>query len=133
MEETQPSGLGALRGLKGGVTTEAKEGISFQNGTQKLVRKGQMKKGVFGKGSFRNLCAELRFVFFCVLSGFSPANLTEISFRNCPSNAGIFWKTPSTQLLNQKRSKLGQIHVKIGSVRASNSGQGEWGMGVGVI
>ena len=27
----------------------------------------QLKKGVFGKGSFRNLCAELRFVFFCVL------------------------------------------------------------------
>ena len=43
----------------------------------------------------RWICAELCFVFFCVLSGFSPANLTEISFRNCPSNAGIFWKTPS--------------------------------------
>ena len=27
----------------------------------------QLKKGVFGKGSFRNLCAELCFVFFCVL------------------------------------------------------------------
>ena len=27
----------------------------------------QLKKGVFGKGSFRNLCEELCFVFFCVL------------------------------------------------------------------
>ena len=27
----------------------------------------QLKKGVFGKGSFRNLCAELCFVLFCVL------------------------------------------------------------------
>ena len=53
----------------------------------------QLKKGVFGKGSFRNLCAELCFVFFCVLRWFSPANLTEISFGNC--HAGIFWKTPS--------------------------------------
>ena len=53
------------------------------------------KKGVFGKGSFRNHSAELCLVFFCVLRWFSPANLTEISFRNCPSNAGIFWKTPS--------------------------------------
>ena len=35
------------------------------------------------------------FCVFCVLRWFSPANLTEISFRNCPSNAGIFWKTPS--------------------------------------
>ena len=61
----------------------------------KTVVSQQLKKGVFGKGSFRSLCAELCFVFFCVLSGFSPANLTEISFRNCPSNAGIFWKTPS--------------------------------------
>ena len=55
----------------------------------------ELKKGVFGKGSFRNLCAELCFVFFCVLRWFSPANLTEISFRNCPSNAVIFWRTPS--------------------------------------
>ena len=50
-------------------------------------------------------------MFFCVLSGFSPANLTEISFRNCPSNAGIFWKTPSrktpkTQLLNKRKGIL---------------------------
>ena len=59
-----------------------------------MVNVQQLKKGVFGKGLFRNLCAELCFVFFCVLSGFSPANLTEISFRNCPSNGGIFWKTP---------------------------------------
>ena len=63
----------------------------------------QLKEGVFGKGSFRNLCAELCFVFFCVLRWFSPANLTDISFRNCPSNAGIFWnplaKNPKTQLL----------------------------------
>ena len=55
----------------------------------------QLKKGVFRKGSFRNLFAELCFVFFCALRWFSPANLTEISFRNCPSKAGIFWKTPS--------------------------------------
>ena len=62
----------------------------------------QLKKGVFGKGSFRNLCAELCFVFFYVLRWFSPANLTEISFRNRPSNAGIFWRTPS--LKTPKRS-----------------------------
>ena len=31
------------------------------------------------------------FCVFCVLRRFCPANLTEISFRNCPSNAGIFW------------------------------------------
>ena len=64
--------------------------------TDRLKNIGQqLKKGVFGKGSFRNLCAEFCFVLFCVLRWFSPANLTEISFRNCPSNAGIFWKTPS--------------------------------------
>ena len=40
----------------------------------------------------------LRRALFCVFlcsEVISPANLTEISFRNCPSNAGIFWKTPS--------------------------------------
>ena len=73
--------------------------------SQKFSFIQQLKKGVFGKGSFRNLRAELLFcVFFCVLRWFSPANLTEISFRNCPSSAGIFWKTPlaknpKTQLL----------------------------------
>ena len=31
-------------------------------------------------------------MFFCVLRRFSPANLTEISFRNCPRRH--FWKNP---------------------------------------
>ena len=68
---------------------------SRKSAATRVARQGVPAKGVFGKGSFRNLCAELCFVFFCVLRWFSPANLTEISFRNCPSNAGIFWKTPS--------------------------------------
>ena len=79
----------------------------------------QLKKGVFGKGSFRNLCEELCFVFFCVLRRFSPANLTEISFRNCPSNAGIFLKTPlaknpKTQLLNLSFQRRVQGAVNMG-------------------
>ena len=38
----------------------------FKIGREKK-RYQQLKQGVFGKGSFRNLCAELCFVFFCVL------------------------------------------------------------------
>ena len=76
----------------------------------------QLQKGVFGKGSFRNLCAELCFVFFCVLRRFSPANLTEISFRNCHSNAGIFWKTPSRKPQNAAADKRAITNVQTGLV-----------------
>ena len=56
----------------------------------------QLKKGSLGRGrSGTSAQSFVLCVFLCVLSGFSPANLTEISFRNCPSNAGIFWKTLS--------------------------------------
>ena len=35
--------------------------------TAMTCKSQQLKKGVFGKGSFRKLCAEFYFVFFCVL------------------------------------------------------------------
>ena len=60
------------------------------------VRKSAAEKRGLWEGVVQEPLRRALFcVFLCVLRWFSPANLTEISFRYCPSNAGIFWKTPS--------------------------------------
>ena len=74
-------------------------GLGSQTVPRVLTKRSTQNSAAEKRGLWEGVVQEpLRralFCVFCVLSRFSPANLTEISFRNCPSNAGIFWKTPS--------------------------------------
>ena len=64
-------GDSALHRQEASITQTAAEGGGKLRGGETYRKFGekpqQLKKGVFGTGSFRNLCAELCFVFFCVL------------------------------------------------------------------